>query len=160
MNRPPLNMFFYGTLMRGQRNHGYCHGASRVRNATVRGSLYDLPVGYPALVVPERDVLAVGSADPARDAEKACDQTWPEGVPADERPVVLGELYTFDDADERLPALDRLEGFVPGDPASSYRRVLIPTLADDGSRVLAWSYVVGHPIGSHLPGGRWPGPTG
>ncbi|QIN83244.1 gamma-glutamylcyclotransferase [Rubrobacter tropicus] len=156
MDCPPFDMFFYGTLMRGQRNHAYCHGALRARNATVRGSLYDLPEGYPALVVLEEDVLAVGTANPIRDASEARFRTRPDGIPALEQPTVSGELYTFDDAGERLRALDRLEGFVPGDPTSPYERVLIPAHAEDGTLTFAWSYVVRHPTGRHLPGGHWP----
>ena len=156
MSRPTFDLFFYGTLMRGQRNHAYCHGALRVRSAAVRGSLYDLPEGYPALVVPEPDVLAVGTADPIQDAREARGRTWPHSIPALERPTVSGELYTFDDAEERLQALDRLEGFVPGDKTSLYKRVLIPALAEDGTFVLAWSYIVWQPTGRPLPGGRWP----
>ncbi|MBW1967276.1 MAG: gamma-glutamylcyclotransferase [Deltaproteobacteria bacterium] len=37
---------------------------------------------------------------------------------------VYGELLTFDDPSTRLPAIDRLEGFHPGD-SSLYRRVMV-----------------------------------
>ena len=157
MNRHPFDMFFYGTLKRGQRNHSYCHGALRVRYAAVRGSLYDLPVGYPALVVYDQDVLAVGTADHRRDAEQSSRRSHPSEGPSLEQPVVFGELYTFDDAEERLPALDRLEEFVPQDSSSPYTRVLIPARTHDGRATLAWSYVAQRPAGRHLPDGRWPG---
>jgi len=153
--RPPFDIFFYGTLKRGRRNHHYCGGALQVREATVEGTLYDLPEGYPALVVPGRNILDVGTADPLRDAEARRD---PGQLPAPEPegPVVFGELYVFDDPEKRLPAIDHLEGFVTGDPASPYRRVLIPARTDDGATVLAWAYVVREARGMHLPGGRWP----
>ena len=154
VNRPLFEMFFYGTLKRGQRNHSYCRGAVRVRYAAVRGLLYDLPVGYPALVVYDQDVLAVGTANHLRDAGETAHGPRPAERP--ELTTVFGELYTFDDAEERLPALDQLEGFVPGDPASPYRRVLIPAQTDNGITTLAWSYVARHPSGRHLPGGCWP----
>lgn len=156
MNRPHFGMFFYGTLKRGQRNHAYCRGALRVRGATVQGFLYDLPEGYPALVVPERNILAVGTADPLRDAGETLGRSRTEEIPAPDRATVFGELYTFDDAEERLPALDRLEGFVPGDPTSPYKRVLVSVRAEEGTLAFAWSYVVRYPVGRHLPGGRWP----
>ncbi|MCA1848734.1 MAG: gamma-glutamylcyclotransferase, partial [Actinobacteria bacterium] len=64
-------MFFYGTLKRGHANHDlFCRGYLRVEEATVRGRLYDLPSGYPALVVPEEDVHATGTADPLEDASE------------------------------------------------------------------------------------------
>ena len=150
-------MFFYGTLKRGQRNHAYCRGAVRVRNATVRGTLYHLPQGYPALVVPEQDVLAVGTTDHFRDAREVGYGPRPAEKPFLEPPTVYGELYTFEDAEERLPALDLLEGFKPGDPYSPFKRVLIPANTEDRTHTLAWSYVARRPIGDHLPGGKWPG---
>ena len=142
MNRPPFDMFFYGTLKRGRRNHHYCGGALQVRNATVEGTLHDLPEGYPALVVPGRNILDVGTADPLRDAGANRD---PGRLTAPEEPIVYGELYAFDDPKERLPAIDRLEEFTPGDPASPYRRVLVPALTDDGAKAFAWAYVVTYP---------------
>ena len=155
-DRPPFHMFFYGTLKRGQRNHAYCRGALRVREATVRGTLYALPEGYPALVAPEEIVLDVGTEDPLRDARAAGDRGQKE-TPAPECPAVFGELYAFDDAEQRLPAIDGLEGFVPGDPESPYRRVLIPTkTGDDAKPTPAWAYVAREARGTRLPGGRWP----
>jgi gamma-glutamylcyclotransferase (GGCT)/AIG2-like uncharacterized protein YtfP len=148
-------MFFYGTLKRGHANHDlFCQGYLRVEEATVRGRIYDLPSGYPALVVPEEDVRAVGTADPLKDAFEQqrldrADVYLPNGT------LVSGELLTFDDPEERLPALDRLEGFDPGNP-SPYRRVLIPAEISGGAGVLAWAYVTEGSSGTHLPGGRWP----
>jgi gamma-glutamylcyclotransferase (GGCT)/AIG2-like uncharacterized protein YtfP len=61
----------------------------------------------------------------------------------------------FDDPEDRLPALDRLEGFDP-DGSSPYRRVLVPAKTSGGDGVLAWAYVVTEESpGIHLPGGRW-----
>ena len=70
--------------------------------------------------------------------------------------AVHGELLTFDDAESRLPAIDRLEGFRPGGH-SLYRRVLVPT-AVDGFHELAWVYTV-ETIGiqrRRIVSGRWP----
>lgn len=154
-DRPPFEMFFYGTLKRGRRNHHYCGGALQVRDATVEGTLYDLPEGYPALMTPGRNILAAGTAEYLRDAETGRD---PKRLtaPDPEGPVVFGELFTFDDPEKRLPAIDRLEGFVTGDPTSPYRRVLLPARTDDGASVFAWAYVVPRARGTNLPGGRWP----
>jgi gamma-glutamylcyclotransferase (GGCT)/AIG2-like uncharacterized protein YtfP len=148
-------MFFYGTLKRGYANHDlYCRGYLRAEEATVRGRLYDLPSGYPALVVPEEDVRAIGTADPLGDASEQQQLAHvkvyrPDGI------LIAGELLTFDDPGERLPALDRLEGFDPARP-SLYRRVLIPAETSGGEGVLAWAYVIEGPSGTHLPGGSWP----
>ena len=121
---PALLMFFYGTLKRGHANHDpFCRGALFVREATVRGQLYDLPFGYPALVVPEGDVLAIGTAAPLRDAaeQRRLGREHGERLPGS-GPRVFGELFAFHDPAVRLPALDRLEGFDPEDGSSSYRR--------------------------------------
>jgi gamma-glutamylcyclotransferase (GGCT)/AIG2-like uncharacterized protein YtfP len=148
-------VFFYGTLKRGHRNHDeFCHGYLSVEEATVRGRLYDLPAGYPALAVPEEDVRAVGTADPASDA--CCQREL--NLAAVHRPggaLIHGELFTFEDPEVRLPALDWLEGFDPSG-ASLYRRVLIPAETSDGAGILAWAYVTEGSSGAHLPDGRWP----
>ncbi len=125
-----------------------------VEEATARGRLYHLPSGYPALVVPKEDIRAVGTADPIHDAseQQRLDRKevyCPDGT------LVSGELFTFDDPEERLPALDRLEGFDPGRP-SLYRRVLIPAETSGGAGVLAWAYVIEESSGIYLPDGRWP----
>ena len=105
-------------------------------------------------MVPKEDIRAVGTADPIHDASEQrrlnhAEVYRPDGT------IVSGELLTFDDPGERLPALDRLEGFDPGRP-SLYRRVLIPVEASGGVGVLAWAYVIEKSSGTHLPGGRWP----
>ena len=128
-----------------------------VEEATVRGRLYDLSSGYPALVVPKKDIHAVGTADPVHDAsaQQRLNQTVvyrPDGT------LVSGELFDFGDPEERLPALDRLEVFDPSG-TSLYRRVLIPAETSEGTGVLAWAYVIEGSSGTHLPGGRWPSPA-
>jgi gamma-glutamylcyclotransferase (GGCT)/AIG2-like uncharacterized protein YtfP len=153
---PPLVMFFYGTLKRGERNHErFCGGALSVEEGAVRGDVYDLPFGYPALVVPGVSIYAFGTGDFARDAE----EQWRLGrelVSLPEGPRAFGEIFAFDDPETRLPAFDRLEGFDPADASSHYRRVLLPVETNEGSVLLAWAYVVEESSGSHLPGGRWP----
>jgi gamma-glutamylcyclotransferase (GGCT)/AIG2-like uncharacterized protein YtfP len=155
-------VFVYGTLKRGERNHGrYCPGALRVEPATVSGHLYDLPgghpdlgpgYGYPALVVPWASILATGTTDYAADAALEP----PAAVTGEQAPPVHGELLAFDDPESRLPALDALEGYVPG-TESPYRRVLVPAaIPGAGERVAAWTYVVDEPVGTYLSGGRWP----
>jgi gamma-glutamylcyclotransferase (GGCT)/AIG2-like uncharacterized protein YtfP len=153
-----LIMFFYGTLKRGGRNHErYCGGVLRVEGGAVRGGLYDLPqFGYPALVVPEESIRAIGTGDFAGDAEEPGLRLGREPLAPLEGPRVFGEIFYFDDPESRLPAIDGLEGFDPADASSHYRRVLLPVERDEGSVLLAWAYVVEESSGNHLPGGSWP----
>ncbi|MBA3475066.1 MAG: gamma-glutamylcyclotransferase [Rubrobacter sp.] len=152
-----LDVFVYGTLKRGQRNHErFCRGVLAVREATVRGRLYDLPFGFPALVVPKEDVWATGTADYRADVEAQNHARTGTPVTSPNQDVVHGELMSFDDSEERLPALDGLEGFRPGGK-SFYGRVLVPaTLAETGAIVPVWIYVVESASGVYLPGGCWP----
>ena len=160
-----LKLFVYGTLKRGYRNHDrYCRGALEVRDAQVRGRLYDGP-GFPVLEVPDEDVLACGTADPLADA--ATQRRLSDRVGEDPRLIredaakpgwdtVYGEVFTFDDPETRLPAIDRLEGFRPAG-SSLYRRVLAPAVV--GSvRELAWIYVLEAMGIKHrrIPSGLWP----
>ena len=150
-----LNMFFYGTLKRGQSNHDrFCRAALRVEPATTLGRLYELPFGFPGLRVYGRDVRAVGTTDYLADVEK---QREPSPAPLASEPArdfVHGELFTFTDPERRLIAFDALEGYVPGEN-SLYQRVLIPVHAG-GEILLAWAYELKRPAGIYLPGGRWP----
>ena len=152
-----FEVFVYGTLKRGQRNHErFCRGALEVREVTACGRLYSLPFGFPGLVVPEENTLAVGTVDYLADA-RATGRTA-------ERPPgarhgwdeIHGELLTFDDPEERLPALDALEGYRPGEHRF-YKRVLIPVAPLEAEpTVLAWTYAAESASGVYLPGGRWP----
>ncbi len=156
-DEPALLIFFYGTLKRGQSNHdAFCGGARFVDEAALGGRLYDLPYGYPALTVPTENVLAIGTADAAGDAEIQRHLSQ-EGARLADGPRVFGELFAFDDPERCLPALDRLEGFDPKNASSPYRRVLLAAeRAGDGGVALAWAYVVEVASGIHLPKGRWP----
>jgi gamma-glutamylcyclotransferase (GGCT)/AIG2-like uncharacterized protein YtfP len=49
-------LFVYGTLMRGRSNHHRIERAVRIEPATVRGLLFGLPEGYPALLEGEGTV--------------------------------------------------------------------------------------------------------
>lgn len=156
---PPthLHVFVYGTLKRGQSNHErFCRGPVSAREATVRGRLYDLPFGFPALVVPEEDVRATGTSGYLADAETQHSMETGPQASLPNWDTVHGEVLAFADPGERLPALDGLEGFRPGEE-SFYRRILIPAvLTETGECVFAWAYAIESASGVHLPGGRWP----
>lgn len=159
MTEPPrLTLFVYGTLKRGHSNHNrFCEGVLDLMEATARGRLYDLPFGFPALVVPKEDVRAEGTSDYSADARESGPSPGlciPKAHPGWD--VIHGEILTFGDPEERLPSLDGLEGYSPGEP-SLYRRILIPAVPSGAKRaVLAWAYAVGSASSVHLPGGRWP----
>lgn len=126
-----------------------------MREATVRGRLYDLPYGFPAVVVPEEDVQAIGTTNYLADTEKQNHAAHVTGAIPPGWDAVHGELFYFDDPEERLAALDALESFRPGEK-SFYTRVLIPaTLLETGTSVLAWAYAIESASGVYVPGGRW-----
>jgi gamma-glutamylcyclotransferase (GGCT)/AIG2-like uncharacterized protein YtfP len=151
----PLRVFVYGTLKRDQSNHErFCHGALVIEEATVRGRLYNLPYGFPALVVPEERVFAIGTTDYPGDAGKQYFLSPPAKTLPSGWATVQGELMIFDDPEKRFVALDALEGYVPGEEGL-YERVLIPVEVAD-EVILAWAYRVERVDGIYLPGGRWP----
>jgi hypothetical protein len=128
----------------------------RVEGAAVRGELYDLPwFGYPALVVPEESIYTIGTGSPARDVEEQR-RLGRGALPPLGGSLAYGEVFVFDDPGSRLPAIDRLEGFDPAGASGHYRRVLLPVEAEEGSRLLAWAYVVEVASGVYLPKGSWP----
>lgn len=150
-----FRLFVYGTLKRGFSNHArFCESASSVEEAIACGDLYDLPFGFPALVVSEKNVQAVGTTDYAFDAAEQHRMNEAGRFTVFDEPRVYGEVLTFGDPEKRLPALDRLEGFDPEGP-SLYRRVLIPVETAKGA-MLAWAYAIEKPSGRRLPDGRWP----
>jgi gamma-glutamylcyclotransferase (GGCT)/AIG2-like uncharacterized protein YtfP len=164
-----LRLFVYGTLKRGFWNHDrFCRGVLAVEDALVRGRLFETSSGIPVLEVPEEDILAVGTTNPLADvaaqAHVTARMSNPEPTP-DRLPKkgtgapwghVYGELLTFDDPENRLPAIDRLEGFHPDGPCL-YRRVLVPVQVNR-TLPLAWLYVadVTEYLGfKPLPSGKW-----
>ena len=125
-----------------------------MREATVRGRLYELPYGFPALVVPEEDILATGTTNYLADAEEQQHVVLGSRGSSTRWDTVRGELMIFDDPEERLPALDALEGYVPGEEGL-YERVLVPVeIASE--LALAWTYRGTGITGVYLPGGSWP----
>lgn len=152
-----LRLFVYGTLKHGERNHDrFCQGASAVEVATARGRLYDLPFGFPALVVPKEDVYSVGTGDYPGDAKLSHHAPVPPPRSLEGWDEIQGELLLFDDPEKRLPEIDGLEGFRPG-AECFYTRVLVPvTPVQGGETVLAWAYSVAEGSGVRLPGGIWP----
>ena len=74
-----------GTLKRGYWNHdAFCQGVLEIREAQVRGRLYEGPE-FPVLEVPDEDILAYGTANHLADvATQAGLSDW---VGSDSRPA-------------------------------------------------------------------------
>jgi len=112
-----------------------------VEDAIVHGRLFETTSGIPVLLLLEEDILAVGTTDPLADVATKAHVTArmlnPE--PSPNRPLknangapwapVHWELLAFDDPENRLPAIDRLEGFHPIGQ-SLYSRFLVPVCMD------------------------------
>jgi len=159
-----LKLFVYGTLKRGYGNHErFCRGHCGLREARIRGRLYEGP-GFPFLQVPDEDILARGTIAPSEDVatqarlarQVALRPSFPGSAgPGGRWGLVHGELLSFSDPEGRLPAIDSLEGYSPGKPCL-YHRVLVP-VAVGADTVISWTYVAaGKVSGRRIPSGRWP----
>jgi gamma-glutamylcyclotransferase (GGCT)/AIG2-like uncharacterized protein YtfP len=162
-----LCLFVYGTLKRGFGNHRrLCQGLVSAEPAQIRGKLYDLPAGYPALVIPEASILALGTAQPRADVALQSQFDGQPLVPSYAANAagghggwgrVEGEVLTFSDP-VCLRAFDRLENFLPG-RRSHYQRVLARvSTRRSRAAVVAWLYVMKDPgpKARRLRNGRWP----
>jgi len=162
-----LRLFVYGTLKRGFGNHRrLCRGLVRAEAAEIRGKLYDLPAGYPALVIPEASILALGTAQPHADVALQSQFDAQALVPSYVANAagghggwgrVEGEILTFSDP-VCLRAFDQLENFLPG-RRSHYQRVLARvSTRRSRTAVPAWLYVMKDPgpKARRLRSGRWP----
>jgi gamma-glutamylcyclotransferase (GGCT)/AIG2-like uncharacterized protein YtfP len=120
----PLPFFVYGTLRPGENNHAvFLRGRTHSEEpARLAGAvLYDGP-GYPYAV------------------------EEPGGLIHGELVAALPEKYG-----EVLTALDRLEGYVAGDPRSLYERIEREVVREtDGTSVRAWVYVAGPSVTARL----------
>lgn len=157
---PALQVFVYGTLMRGECNHRLCADASAVVPARVAGRLYAPEHNsFPYLQVPKAMVMLRGSLDLVADMTRAHHPTPPAGLDTTgaECGWVQGELMLFADGEERLALLDWLEGFDPENSDSHTLRVLVPVQAQNGRWSMAWTYIntQNPPPGLLLPSGRW-----
>lgn len=161
-----IHFFVYGSLKRGESNFAnYCAGYRACEATTVRGRLFQYPLGYPMLVIPPEAILAPATADPLTDDRLQTE--WAERPPprtplneqfpaADDWHSIQGEIFSFDDPLTRVPDLDSLEGFQPLREGNLYERVLIYA---ENLRPI-WVYIAPGgvlPEGSIRLGTSWPG---
>ena len=136
-----LNLFVYGTLMRGFRSNGFIpENAVMVKGETV-GNLYHYAAGYPIVQVPKGDKTVEGTLDYAKDLDIQDDwnRTEPDSLPYyNEYGRVHGEVYNIPYTEEVMQRLDGYEGF-RGDDTGLYCRTLVPVKTDTGY-LYAWIY--------------------
>ncbi|MEA3465174.1 MAG: gamma-glutamylcyclotransferase family protein [Thermodesulfobacteriota bacterium] len=113
--------FFYGSLMERFNNFNR-YLKKRVRSIDIgycRGYLYNLPVGFPGMIVPEDQCST----------------------------LVAGEIMRFDNPLKMMKLLDRLERYIPGNEKKSiYLRRKLPLIyestehPDQFHKIEAWVY--------------------
>ncbi|MCE9553118.1 MAG: gamma-glutamylcyclotransferase [Planctomycetes bacterium] len=140
-----LRLFVYGTLKRGQSNHTrYFGDGAKVEPAEVRGRLFQLRQGYPMLLAPLGDLLAIGTADYVADGNrqqelsKAVAPAYAPQQDDEAWPLVRGEIIDLTEVDRRLPRIDLLEDFDAASGTGLYRRVLLWAARP---RIAVWTYV-------------------
>lgn len=155
--RPGLSLFVYGTLMRRGRYHAvYFPVDTPAVAARIRGRLFQLQAGYPAVELAETHRLATATG--AFEADERTEREWRPVVasfvePGGTEGWVHGELVTVGDP-LLMRMLDRLEGFRPG-RRSLFLRVLAPVwVRSEHSPRPAWVYVQQAPRGRFVPTGR------
>lgn len=147
-----LKVFVYGTLKQGRRDFDrISEGVESIERATVRGRLFDLPVGDPVLDVPAMDILAAGTLEPDADLETQYRFIKPSRVPLPSSfgqwNEIEGELITFKEATPWLEIPDRVRGFNPYF-FSNHRRALLPVTNAEGKMITAWCYLIGEFLAS------------
>ena len=117
----PNALFVYGTLKRGFANHRLVSHAREMLKAKTKGTLYELPYGYPAMTL-DGDGIVYGELmifDNIRDVLSATD--WLED-------------YRPDDPDGSL-----------------FVRVVIEVELEDKRKMRAWTYIAGGKLKDKLP---------
>lgn len=147
-------LFVYGTLMRGESGHElYCVPCEYLGEAWLPGVIYQLPGGYPGLVLSPEQIFADAPGD-LQDQIEHC-RCVSDGVAvASDTPRVYGELIRLLDPASQIGAIDDYED-VHADRRGEYRRVLV-ALSFGNTSVMAWTYCLNRvPLGVPIVSGRW-----
>lgn len=105
-------VFVYGTLCKGECNHYVAAPfVTGVREAFVKGCLYDLSYGYPAM-------------------------TGGDGIVRGQLFELAPERLK-----EALKHMDRLESYEEGRTDNEYERIVTEAVTDDGEKVECYTYV-------------------
>ncbi len=113
-----INLFVYGTLLRGFANSSFLQQPFRARfigEGTVRGYLYDAG-SFPAFI--------------------------PAAAEQSDAPQVAGEIYRIDDPDLVLETLDTIEGYNTSNPERSLyiRKQVMAECAGEKLPVMVYVY--------------------
>jgi gamma-glutamylcyclotransferase (GGCT)/AIG2-like uncharacterized protein YtfP len=147
-------VFVYGTLKPGYGPYRrFCQGRTVSEQAAMAaGTLYQLPLGYPAMVADVDELAPESRFDPTQSAVRGYLLTFREGS-------VLAQLDDYEQHDPAVTA-QRYPGCDP--MAVAYQRRQIGVYGGDGMPIgPAWAYVMtpesilllqGHRIAS----GNWP----
>ena len=74
-----VKLIVYGTLMSGERNHGFCRNAVNITHCTITGTFYDTGYGFPAFVPESENTVAAELIEIPIEAWAAVDRL--EGYP-------------------------------------------------------------------------------
>jgi len=144
--------------MRFATRHPPCAQLYRLGGG-ISSRLYQLPAGFPAVVITEEPILAHGAAAPPADARTQAEFAA-RGVAMPEVEgdwdTVHGAWISFPEPGRNLPPLDRLEGFRP-DGDGLYRRALVAAQAATGVEAVWVYHMGGIGRGRRLEDGCWLG---
>lgn len=141
-----MNIFVYGTLMRGFRANSFFPKDAKMLKGRIAGNLYHYAAGYPIVDILKHSRSVPGSMDYAKDMDTLEDlnRIEPECLPFNlSYGRVHGELYMIPcgEAEDTMHRLDRYEGFNDmAEPGSRlYEKTAVPVETEEGI-IWAWVY--------------------
>ena len=155
-----LNLFVYGTLMRGFRANAFLPEDSLVTEGRIVGNLYHYNnAGYPIIQLPKDRNSIEGTLDYDKDiaVQNEKNDTLPEYLPYHSKfGSVFGELYKIPYSNEVLGYLDTYEGFHGKPNSGLYDRTLVEVETKD-FYCWAWVYNMNTlPVGvTRIYSGNW-----
>ena len=155
-----LNLFVYGTLMRGFRANPFIPRNAVMNRGKIVGNLYHYAAGYPIVQIPKDSSTIEGSLNYKIDLNVQEDRN--KKIPSELNIIegfnyVYGELYEIPYKEEILHAFDSYEGFTGRKDFGLYKRTLTLVQLENDSYKYAWVYNMNHlPQRTiHIPSGNW-----